>query len=269
VSAPATWKLLFQSVRGTAHLRTGQPCQDSCLARLRAYDLSFRAGPRETINQKETLLFLACADGAGTARHAEIGAKLACREVLRLAQQDLAEGLALDAVERDTVVSWYLRMRQRLQQQADQLQTELSQLACTLLLAVVGERCAVFAQVGDGVMVARDGQDYQVVFWPQTGEYVNTTHFVTDPDVAEVLAFQLRTTPVDELALMTDGLQMLALHYATRSAHQPFFRPMFERMRTSPGSEGLPEALRQFLDSPAVNARSDDDKTLILATRQR
>jgi hypothetical protein len=30
----------------------------------------------------------------------------------------------------------------------------------------------------------------------------------------------------------------------------------------------LDEQLRQFLDSPAVNERTDDDKTLVLATRR-
>ena len=250
----AAWKLLFQSVRGTAHQRSNQPCQDSCLTRLRC-------------TPQGLVLLLACADGAGSARHAEIGAALACREVLRLVQQDLDEGLSLDAVEQNTAVSWYLRVRQRLQQQAELLRVDLAHLACTLLLAVVGERSSVFAQVGDGVMVVRDGEEYRIVFWPQTGEYANTTHFVTDADLAEQMAFELRPTPVDELALLTDGLQTLALHYATHSVHQPFFRPMFERLRASSGREGLPDALRQFLDSAAVNARSDDDKTLILATR--
>jgi hypothetical protein len=42
---------------------------------------------------------------------------------------------------------------------------------------------------------------------------------------------------------------------------------MFARLRAATGSERLAEGLRQFLDSPAVNQRSDDDKTLVLATR--
>ncbi len=217
------WKLLFRSVRGLAHQRTGQPCQDSCLARLRS-------------TAQGAVLLLACADGAGTASHADVGADLACREVLRLVQQDLTEGLPLDAVDRDTALSWYLRVRQRLQQQAERLRIDVAHLACTLLLAVAGERSALFAQIGDGVMVVRDGEEYRSVFWPQTGEYVNTTHFVTDADLAEQMAFE-RREPIDELALMTDGLQMLALHYATRSVHQPFFRPMFERLRTRRGAK--------------------------------
>jgi len=44
---------------------------------------------------------------------------------------------------------------------------------------------------------------------------------------------------------------------------------MFTRLRgirpTRP--RGLAGELRAFLDSPAVNQRTDDDKTLVLATR--
>jgi Protein phosphatase 2C len=251
----AAWKLLFQSVRGTAHERSGQPCQDRCLARIKRMP----HGP---------VLLLACADGAGSARFAEIGASLTCQTVLRLVRQDLAEGLQVAAIERDTALSWLVRVRSLLEQQATLLQTELGQLACTLLLTVVGEDAVVFVQIGDGAMVFRQGPTYQPVFWPQTGEYANTTLFVTDPDYDVNLAFELRRERIDELGLFSDGLQMLALHYASRSAHQPFFHPMFERLRAAKPGERLPEALRQFLTSAAVTARSDDDKTLILATRQ-
>jgi hypothetical protein len=138
-----------------------------------------------------------------------------------------------------------------------------------LLFAIVGETVAAFAQVGDGVIVIRDGDKYQPVFWPQSGEYVNTTNFVTDEAIAETLAFSLRSGPVEELALLTDGLQALALNFAERSVHQPFFQPMFQKMRQAPPGQRLTSALRRFLDSPAVNQRSDDDKTLLLATRMR
>lgn len=250
----AGWKLLFQSVRGTAHERNQQPCQDYCLTRL-------QQTPRGPI------LLLACADGAGSASLAHLGAWHSCQQVLRLVQQDLAEGLTVDAIERDTVLSWFLRLHRVLEQQAMLLDTGLEQLACTLLLAVVGAEAAAFSQIGDGAIVVRRDHLYQPVFWPQTGEYANTTNFVTDPEFANLLAFELRRERVEELALLTDGLQMLALTYADRTAHQPFFRPMFERLRAAVPGEQLPGQLRQFLTSPAVNARSDDDKTLILATR--
>ena len=72
-----------------------------------------------------------------------------------------------------------------------------------------------------------------------------------------------------ELALFTDGLQALALHFVSREVHAPFFEPMFERLRQEPPGDapGLEAELRAFLDSAEVNRRTDDDKTLVLATR--
>jgi hypothetical protein len=134
-------------------------------------------------------------------------------------------------------------------------------------VAIVGEHAAAFSQIGDGAIVVGDGDTYRTVFWPQNGEYANTTNFVTDEAFADNLVFQLHQGPVDELALFTDGLQMLALNFADHSVHRPFFLPMFRKLRLAAAGEGLPRALRHFLGSPSVNQRSDDDKTLILATR--
>ncbi|MGL4552961.1 MAG: PP2C family serine/threonine-protein phosphatase, partial [Gemmataceae bacterium] len=63
-----------------------------------------------------------------------------------------------------------------------------------------------------------------------------------------------------------DGLQGLALHYATRTAHGPFFAPLFRALRGADPEE-LGDPMRAFLESPRVNGRTDDDKTLILAAR--
>ncbi len=248
------WKLLFQSVPGSSHERSGTPCQDSCRVRLRPTC----DGP---------VLLLACADGAGSARLAEVGARLACRTITRLALEELWSGSVVADLQRETVVRWHHRLRAELEVEADRRKAGLHDLACTLLVAAVGETATAFAQIGDGAIIVGQNEGYETVFWPQNGEYANSTNFVTDPAFADSLEFTQRRGPVDELALMTDGLQMLALNFAGRSVHQPFFQPMFARLRAAAGHEGLPRALRRFLASPAVAERSDDDKTLLLATR--
>ena len=70
-----------------------------------------------------------------------------------------------------------------------------------------------------------------------------------------------------ECALLTDGLQLLALNFAKRSAHTAFFAPFFTTLRAAPEPTDLVVDLRAFLDSSSVNSRTDDDKTLLLATR--
>ncbi|HEX8825551.1 MAG TPA: protein phosphatase 2C domain-containing protein, partial [Archangium sp.] len=136
-----------------------------------------------------------------------------------------------------------------------------------LLTAVVGEHGSVFAQVGDGAIVVRRGGDYVPVFWPQVGQYANSTWFLTSRDMEQVLEVTCGE-PVDELAVFTDGLQMLALHFASRSVHRPFFESLFSTLREAARPEELVVPLRTFLDSPAVNARTEDDKTLVLALRE-
>jgi hypothetical protein len=147
------------------------------------------------------------------------------------------------------------------------LQAGLDELACTLLLAVVGERAAAFTHVGDGAVVVLGGDVYRPVFWPQSGEEERSTNFVTNADYAERLEFELRPGRVDELALLTDGVQTLALNEPARAAQQRFFGPLFERLRGTAHSQKLARAVRRFLASPVVRARSDDDKTLVLASR--
>jgi hypothetical protein len=65
-------------------------------------------------------------------------------------------------------------------------------------------------------------------------------------------------------------LQRLALVYESKSAHNPFFLPMFSVLRkTAPDNlDSLSDQLAKFLNSPEVNERTDDDKSLILATRR-
>jgi hypothetical protein len=67
--------------------------------------------------------------------------------------------------------------------------------------------------------------------------------------------------------MFTDGLQRLLLHYETQTPHIPFFEPVFAQLENAECCARLNEELRSFLDSRAVNQRTDDDKTLVLAAR--
>jgi hypothetical protein len=250
-----TWKTLFGSACGTSHERRGEPCQDY------AHGRTFHVG-------ESSILILACADGAGSATHAQIGARLACLSFIHAAAVPLENGLRIADITNRHVTYWHQQARQRLSMEACVSNLNLGNFACTLLTTILGQDSAVFSQIGDGAIVVGDGSAYRTVFWPQSGEYANTTFFLTGECFEEQLEFRSYNQPVDELALLTDGLQPLALHYASRSVHAPFFAPMFQSLRTCLDPEQLEGPLRQFLDSKHVNGRTDDDKTLVLATRR-
>ncbi|HYR62392.1 MAG TPA: PP2C family serine/threonine-protein phosphatase [Actinomycetota bacterium] len=149
---------------------------------------------------------------------------------------------------------------------------EARSYASTLLLVAVTPRGGGALQIGDGVMVVGTGGDgWSWMFWPQRGEYANTTFFLTDDDAPghmEVGAFG--GTPTD-VAVMTNGLEPLALHYASRSVHEPFFEGMFQPLVDAGGSHEighLSTSLETFLSSERIRGRTDDDVSLILATRR-
>jgi hypothetical protein len=144
----------------------------------------------------------------------------------------------------------------------------LKEYACTLLGAVAGQGHTLFFQIGDGaIVVSADGGEYETVFWPEQGEYANTTFFVTDEQFPDHLAIRHYGSAPAEIAIFTDGLQNLALSFAQKTAHAGFFRPLFAALRQHPGG-GFLDFSRQlggFLVRDDVSARSDDDKTLVLA----
>src|SRR5262249_4336217 len=105
---------------------------------------------------------------------------------------------------------------------------------------------------------------------PQQGEYANMTNFLTDVDAPDKVFRAQKSGVIDEIAIFTDGIQRLALDYQARSAHAPFFAPLFAWLRPRRGgySRELSESLTVYLNSEKINSRTDDDKTLILATRK-
>lgn len=214
-------------------------------------------------------LVLVAADGAGSAAQSRAGAEQACQTLLIECAAWLAQ--ATDEDWRPSAARpWLHRLQTSLAQQATDAERPLREFACTLLGAIVATDRALFLQIGDGVIVIGDGSGYQPVFWPQAGQYPNETWFVTDANAASRLECKVFAEPINEVALLTDGLQSLALHYQSQQAHEPFFRPLFQSLRAYPESgcpAALTHALEQFLDSPAVNRRTHDDKTLILASR--
>lgn len=250
------WRFTGASVRGTSHHRSGTPCQDAHEARI------VGEGPDGPV------LVLACADGAGSAELGQEGARMACARVVELAAELVAEGHGVRQLDDGMLPFWFDQAAETIALQAEAAQRRPRDYACTLLAAVVDGYGAAFAQVGDGAIVTGDGEGWTPVFWPQQGEYANTTFFITDPPERRAVCSEVRTPPPAEAALFTDGIQSIALHFAERRAHAPFFGIFFPALRAQPPGEAdaLRAELDAFLSSEPVNRRTDDDKTLVLAT---
>ena len=178
------------------------------------------------------------------------------------------QAMPLEAFTKDGVLGLFTLARTAVIAEAEQLRVAPRELACTALLALVGPGSAAFGQIGDGAIVLGDGNSYRTFHWPEPGEYANLTHFLTDDGYSERFAFATTYAPITEVAVLSDGLQRLALDFETKSPHAAFFRPLFDALRSAADVEALVEPFRDFLDSPRVNARTDDDKTLVIAVRR-
>jgi len=172
-----------------------------------------------------------------------------------------------DSLQAEDAESWCEDARQAIEIGAESRECKAREFATTLCTAIVTPTRSCFFQIGDGAMILGSGGVYGVVFWPQSGEYANSTNFLTAEKFQDNLEFLAITSPISDLALFTDGIERLALLFDGHTPHPPFFEPLFKTLRSTASPEDLSEDLRRFLQSESVGARSDDDKTLVLASR--
>jgi hypothetical protein len=204
--------------------------------------------------------------------HSEMGSRAAVTTATYLIENYLSAGGNLSSIERETALSWLAQIQTVISTFATEAQAPVREFACTLLVAIVGRNSSAFLQVGDGAMVVREEGDdgWSYVFWPQHGEYINTTNFITSSDAASLMEFACASRKIESFSSFSDGIESLVLHYATKTVHDPFFNAMIEPVRQAPAEgidEDLSESLARYLSSKRVCDHTDDDKSLVLATR--
>jgi hypothetical protein len=211
---------------------------------------------------------VACvADGAGSAKHSAVGSLVACNAVIESVDAYLEANGTVAGLEPKDAIAWCDLARSRIEEEASVREARPTDLATTICVAILSPTGSCFFQIGDGAIVLRSGVANGVVFWPDSGEYANTTTFVTSKEYRDKLQFYVTEQTYAEVALFTDGIERIALRFDSQTPHPPFFDPLFQALRTLENWQSLGDNLEQFLKSESVCRRSDDDKTLILATR--
>ena len=245
-----SWRVMAASVRGTSHERTGQPCQD-------AHHWGVLPGG---------VLVAAAADGAGSAALGDMGASAAARAAVEAVVQ---QGSVLP----ENNGGWQLLLTEALKAARDSIEVEVvahevteRDLATTLILAVATPELVAAAQIGDGALVAGDVEGNVIgLTVPQTGEYINQTIFLTSPDALNTAQLRIWRGTVAHVAILSDGLQMLALRMPGWIPHAPFFSPLFRFVAKAADEAETKKQLEAFLRSPRIRERADDDLTLLLA----
>jgi Protein phosphatase 2C len=243
------WRVVGASKSGTSHLRQGLPCQDA-----------------HYWVQSGDLLIAAVADGAGSASLAEVGSQLAVKTAVDFLAAQSQGNAKAENPWKDWLLSAFETARTALKEEAEKRSVNLSDLATTLIIAVASPEFVAMAQIGDGAIVVGDhsGQITSLSA-PSQVEYLNETTFLTALDALVQIQFQVWNHPPRHLALLTDGLQMLALKMPTGKAHPPFFAPLFRFVETVEEKDAAQTQLLAFLGGERVTQRTDDDLSLLLA----
>jgi hypothetical protein len=254
------WRYAAASVAGSSHVAVGAGCQD-------AHCCSLMTGPGDN-----PVLVAIVSDGAGSAEQAATGSALVTASLMDQIAAWLASGGTVKTLQRRTVGEWLDGVRELIAVEAGTANLPMRAYAATLLLALTDDRNAAFAQIGDGAIVTADASgEWGCEFWPHHGIFANQTYFVTDDGVHANLRFAHGLQPVVELVVFSDGLERVLLNMDEHRAHAPAFDKMLHPLRAV-GSSGhitdLSAALTRYLGTTAITSRTDDDVTLVIATRQ-
>lgn len=198
------------------------------------------------------------ADGAGSAAMGEFGAEIAVNTVVAQLRRALEEGRSdFGALLREAAV----QARKSVVSEAIKQGLEPRSFASTLLVIMLVPEGGAALQIGDGVMVVSDGGNgWSWVFWPQRGEYANTTYFLTDDDAIERVQVETFSAAISDVALMSDGLEPLALHLQARRSMIHFLTVCSVRYSnlTDPQKSFI---YRNHCNSSSLLIRSDHEPT--------
>lgn len=242
------WRWASASVIGTSHIQNGDRLQD-------AYAVS---------ELGNGCIFAVVSDGAGSAKFGAFGAWLICRFLLVRFREWVHENPELPTDE--DLSDLIDELRDRISAIAARRGTLPRQFAATLAAIVVAPDEAVILHIGDSAIVGRKAGEWDVLCWPENGEYASSTYFVTD-DPEPRLNITRHPREHDAFALFSDGVGDLALSHLEQAAHPRFFDPMMRPVDAAAGEGRLVELsakLATYLAGPSVCERTDDDKTLIL-----
>jgi len=250
-----TWRAIGQRAIGTAHVQSGKVCEDA---------LAF-----QRVTSPDGDVLIACAsDGAGSALFAAEASQLVTEKTVKVLCNYAKDAYVVRDVD---IIMLAEELYDELNRRAALVNCALNEFSCTFLGCYIQNHQAIFFQIGDGAIVREDGHgSFTPVWWPHNGEYSNTTTFLVDDPSFPNLRITTLDQDIREVAIFTDGLQNLILNTEAVSVHQPFFGALFPWLRKSKTDEEiqiLQQKLGEYLSGSLINSRTDDDKTLFLATR--
>jgi protein phosphatase 2C-like protein len=256
------WAIVGASLRGKGHRQDGKYREDALAAQM-----------------VDGLHLIAVADGGGSYDLAREGARVAVEQAIAGMHDQCAAfqkappddvQMAVEAILRAGLMRAYEGVHARANEiHLEDGKTTVDDLRSTLLLLVHrelpgGTHLVGGAQVGDGVIAVRDGENrLQLLGTPDTGAVGNEVVFLTDVSTEELARRpQAQTLPTRDLycLVMTDGVSddFLPIEENLAGLERPLFTSVF-----TPGHTSREAAARLVEVLGYDRPGSFDDRTLV------
>jgi hypothetical protein len=202
-------------------------------------------------------LFVALADGAGSARLADEAAKCAVEKSMELAEKWLTKPFATRLKKHLLLIANLVRVT--LEELATERQCPLEDLSTTYLLAVAEASFVAAVHVGDGALVVRDENgDTRCICWSERGaKAANLTTCLTAADYYRHLKVQAFHGNIIGIAAMTDGVELQCVGWRDGVCRREFFNPLFRWMASLP-EDTRQAAMRSLLENDCRRTTADD-----------
>ena len=241
------WKVAQAAVQGRGHISADIPCQDKTF-----------------FVRKNDACAISLADGAGSAMFSHFGAEkvVECVSNLLIDRFDEFYRESDPSAVRREVLSCILNDLETLK---ETLGCELSDLASTLLCAVVHDRRYIIFHLGDGVIGYQDDEALKVASVPDNGEFCNTTVFTTSEN-AEASIKLLKGEMSDSIkgfVLFSDGVESILYKHNKKEISQSL-SPVFDDLAQQDSSE-VEQNLLETLEE--IKTHTQDDCSIIVMSK--
>ena len=233
--------------RGERHAALAQPCCDALMLPRQSFGLSG---------------FVLC-DGAG-------GSAVVAQSAMASAR---AGWLALLSLRRDLHVHPKPTLLRHFQARLLRRRGPTPLLDHTLLACCWDRRRLLVLQVGDSSLLVRQAGRWHCPLTPAKGDYANQTTFLRrHTPISDIQLWQAPAATVDAVLAFSDGLESAFLGPPLEGcdrpqAHAPLAELVMAQHQRRHGARGYPAWLERSLADPGLAQLSDDDRTLVLASR--
>jgi hypothetical protein len=251
------WHIYASSIEGSSHLSKNLSCQDANQC-------------RRVLTPWGEYAIIVVSDGCGTAKHADLGAKIVTTETLECLEAWLISPILTPDLS-DLIEYSLGHAHQCLIRAAEHLSVSAEELAATCICLVIGPDRYAAAQIGDGVIVRCSSGICGCLFW-QKQEYANVTHSLTAKDWRDNMQIAGQTGSnllPDSWFIATDGIQAISCDNKTKTPSSGFVPLLIDKFRSLShlSEDRIQKSLEAFLRSEKVSSSVSDDKTIAIAFR--